>query len=105
MTDHTDLIAELREEAAEMRIHDIACDTSERAADALKAAQKHIEALEAQLAEAERRGAEQMRERAARTAADFIHERLYKPDFPACSYHSRSVFDDIRALPLTEGRE
>lgn len=33
----------------------------------------------------------QERERCKKIAALFIHNRLYKPHFPACSYHARDV--------------
>lgn len=36
---------------------------------------------------------------AADVAAKFIDDRLYKPNFPACSYHSREISDAIAALP------
>lgn len=29
--------------------------------------------------------------KAAQIAALFVHNRLYKPNFPACSYHSREI--------------
>ena len=35
---------------------------------------------------------------AAEVAAQFVHNRLYKPDMPACSYHSREVTAAILAL-------
>jgi hypothetical protein len=41
------------------------------------------------------------RERAGELAAQFVHNRLYKPDFPACSYHSR----EIKQLILTHEEE
>lgn len=68
-----------------------------------------IEALEAQLAEAERRGAERMRERAASVAMD--QERACV-EWHQKTRHHANVYEQmpivavrIRALPLTEGGE
>lgn len=36
------------------------------------------------------------RERCARVAAQFIDGRLYRPKFPACSYHAGELADAIR---------
>lgn len=38
---------------------------------------------------------------AAIVAAQFIDGRLYKPKFPACSYHAGEIADAIRALAAT----
>lgn len=40
------------------------------------------------------------REACAELAASFMHNRLYKNDFPVCSYHSREIGDSIRARAL-----
>jgi hypothetical protein len=50
------------------------------------------------LLEAEARGAERMKERAAVLGAEFIDGRLYKPKFPACSYHAGELATAIRNL-------
>lgn len=38
------------------------------------------------------------RERCKEIAALFIHRRLYKANFPACSYHSRDVMDAMDSV-------
>jgi hypothetical protein len=35
------------------------------------------------------------RERCAKIAALFVHRRLYEADMPACSYHSRDIYDAV----------
>lgn len=38
------------------------------------------------------------RERCKEIAALFIHRRLYKPNFPACSYHTRDVMEAMDSV-------
>lgn len=57
---------------------------------------ERVETLEAKLAEAERRGAERMRERAARELA---HHLTFEEDVALSEIWQEA----IRALPLTEG--
>lgn len=40
--------------------------------------------------------------KAAHIAALFVHNRLYKPNFPACSYHSREIAKAIIELGKDE---
>jgi hypothetical protein len=40
--------------------------------------------------------------KAAHIAALFVHNRLYKPNFPACSYHSRDIAKAIIELGQDE---
>ena len=35
---------------------------------------------------------------AAKVAADFVDGRLYKPKFPACSYHAGEIYEAIKSL-------
>lgn len=43
------------------------------------------------------------RERAAKVAATFVHNRLYKPRFPVLSYHSQDIRDAIMAGDVPRG--
>ena len=38
------------------------------------------------------------RERCAKIAALFVHRRLYEASMPACSYHSRDIYDAIMTM-------
>lgn len=40
--------------------------------------------------------------KAAHIAALFVHNRLYKPNFPACSYHSREIAKAVIELGKNE---